>query len=84
MRKISTEKIFRMLCSQELELLTYFYRIQGESAAPFNFYEAAQALCMEKDDVRRAHKRLLDAKVIIADETDGKNFKINEAIFKEQ
>lgn len=84
MSRISTEKLFRMLCGQELELLKYIYRSQGEEAAPFNFYEAAQALCMEKDDVRRAHKRLLDAKVIIADELDGKNFKISKEIFIEQ
>ena len=81
MRKISTEKIFRMLCGTEVEFLTYIYRSQGEQAAPINFYEAAQALSKEKDDVRRACKRLVESNVLIA---QGENFKINAEIFKEQ
>ncbi len=83
MRKMSKEKLFQMLCNRELELLTYIYRSQGEDAAPINFYETAQALSIEKYDVRKAFKRLVDAKIILADEKDGTKFKISDEIFYE-
>ena len=84
MRKISVEKVGRMLYFNEGELLKYICRTQGEKAAPLNQFEAAIALGIDKSDVRRAFKRLVEAKVLVVDEENGVHFKINEKIFIEQ
>lgn len=81
MRKIDIVKLFLRLDNLEFELLKYIYRTLGEMSAPVNFFEAAVALSAEKDDVRRACKRLVNAKVLLV---DGENFRISEAVLKEE
>ena len=79
MRKIDLIEVFIRLCKPEYDLLKYINKIQGERSAPINFYNAAEALHIEKDDVRRQIKRLVEAGVLIA---DGNDFKINSEVFK--
>ncbi len=79
MRNIDAVKLFKKLCGVENEFLKYIIRTQGEAWAPINFYEAAVSLGLNKDDVRRACKRLVDANVLLA---DGENFQVNEEIFQ--
>ena len=61
-------------------MLKYVYRTQGQASAPINYYEAAEALSVDRNAVRRSIKRLVEANALIA---DGENFKINSAIFKD-
>lgn len=79
MRKIDVIELFNRLCKPEFDLLKYINRIQGESSAPINFYDAAEVLNVEKDDVRRSIKRLVEAEILIV---DGGNFKINSEVYK--
>ena len=81
MRKIDVKKLFQRLIALEYELLKYVNRTQGNAAAPLNFNEAAVALSVDKDAVLRACKRLVDAKMLIA---EGENFKINEEVYKDE
>lgn len=79
MLKIDVIEVFTRLCKPEYDLLKYINKIQGERSAPINFYNAAEVLGVEKDDVRRQIKRLVEAGVLLA---DGCDFQINSDIFK--
>lgn len=79
MRRIDEVKLFLKLCNLEYELLKYINRTQGEDAAPLNIFEAATALYITKADVRRALKRLVEAKALIA---DGEKFQISSEVLR--
>lgn len=81
MRKIEIKVLFQRLCGLEYELLKYINRTQGEASAPVNFFEAAIALSVDKDDIRKACTRLVQKKVLLV---EGENFKIDEAIYKDE
>lgn len=81
MRKIDVKKLFQRTIALEYELLKYINRTQGNAAAPLNFNEAAEALSADKDALKRACRRLVDAKALIA---EGENFKINDEIYKDE
>jgi len=78
-RNFDVKKLFQSLCGFELELLKYINRTQGEASALFNIAEAAVALSTDKNAVRRALKRLVEAKVLFV---NGENFQLNEEFFK--
>ncbi len=77
--QLDVQGLFLSLCGLEYRLLKYINQIQGRMAAPLNFNDAADALGVKWVDIRRAIKRLVDAKALIA---DGENFQINETVFK--
>ncbi len=73
------KELFQRLCGIEYELLKYVFRTQGMESAPLNYYEAAESLSVDRNAVRRAIKRLVDADAL---KVDGENFKINEEILR--
>lgn len=81
MRKIDIAKLFQRLCRVEYELLKYINRKQGKASAPINFYDTAEFLKVDTDDIRRAIKRLVDASVLLA---DGDAFQINQEVYKDE
>lgn len=81
MAKIDIKTVFQCLCAFEYNLLNYINRTQGEASAPLNYFEAATALCSDKNSIRKALRRLVESKALIV---EGENFKINEELFKNE
>ena len=81
MRKIDLKRLFQDLCAVEYEVLKYINRTQGEAAAPLNCFEAATALSVDNNVIRKALRRLVEANVLIV---DGEKFQINARIFKDE
>lgn len=79
--EISKAELFARLCGLEYRLLMYIHEIQGLMAAPVNFKDAAAFLKVQYSDIRRAIKRLVEAKALIA---EGENFQVNEAVLKKE